>query len=98
MDSKFQEANGLQIGSKSSIILSQEMAEQQPETMALLKNMSRLNYSSISKVCSTDPSSVEAVLKEIVAQMSNHIKNNATLRLSFRIGRIEIKNQEVNWK
>ena len=66
--------------------------------MALMSNMSRLNYTSISKVCSTDPSTVELVLKEIIAQMSSHIKQNATLRVSFRIGRIEIKNQEINWK
>ena len=66
--------------------------------MSLLSNMSRLNYTSISKVCSTDPSSVELVLKEIIAQMSNMIKHNATLRISFRIGRIEVKNQEINWK
>lgn len=98
VDSKFSESNGLQIGNKNGIIVSQETAEQSPEIMALMNNLTRLNYSSIANVCCTDSSSVELVLKEIIAQMSAMIKQNATLRISFRIGRIEIKNQEINWK
>jgi hypothetical protein len=92
------EANGLQIGNKNDILLSQERAEESPEIMSLLNNTQRLNYSSIGHVCGTDPSSVELVLKEIIGQMASFVKKGATLRISFRIGRIEIKNQEVNWK
>lgn len=79
-------------------MLSQEAAEDQPEIMTALGNTQRLNYSSIANVCSTDASSVELVLKEIIAQMSSLIKKGAVLRVSFRIGRIEIKNQEISWK
>lgn len=60
--------------------------------------MQRYNYNSIAKVCNTDSNSVELVLKEIVAQISKFIKNGHTLRISFRVGRIEIKGNELNWK
>lgn len=98
VDKRFMETNSLQITTKNGILLSQEAAEDQPEIMSALSNTQRLNYSSIANVCSTDASSVELVLKEIIAQMSNLTKKGAVLRVSFRIGRIEIKNQEIGWK
>lgn len=53
--------------------------------------MQRLNYTSIATVCSTDASTVELVLKEIVAQMGQQVRAGVTVRVSFRIGRVEIK-------
>ena len=52
----------------------------------------------IGKVCNTDASTVELVIKEILAQIVNFIKLGKSIRISFRVGRIEIKNAEINWK
>ena len=57
-----------------------------------------MNFVTIAKVCNTDALTVELVIKEILAQIVNFIKQGFGVRISFRIGRIEFKNSEINWK
>ena len=57
-----------------------------------------INFASVAKVCNTDQGTVEAVYKEIVAQISEHAKANVPMRISFRVGRLDIRNNTVQWK
>ena len=46
----------------------------------------------------TDAQTVELVIKEVLAQIVKFVKDGFSVRISFRIGRIEIKGGEINWK
>lgn len=69
---KFLDDNGLYIGNKNDILISQDEAEQHYGSD--LQSMQKINYLSIAKVCNTDATTVELVLKEIVAQISKFVK------------------------
>lgn len=58
----------------------------------------KLKFASIAKVCQTDLASVEAIYKEMIAQIHDAIKKSVNLRISFRVGRLVIHNQEISWK
>lgn len=79
-------------------MISSEAAEQSPDYSQSMQALQRINFASIAKVCNTDAATVELVLKEVLAQIANSVKNGAILRINFRVGRIEFKNGEVNWK
>lgn len=62
-------------------------------------NFQKLNFNSIANVCNTDATTVELILKEIVAQVSSLIRTGmSALRINLRVGRFEVKNGEINWK
>ena len=90
--------NGLSIGNKNDIMISSETAEQSPEYGQQTQNLQRINFASIAQVCNTDAATVENALKEVLAQIGSHVKSGAILRVNFRVGRVEFKNGEVNWK
>ena len=57
-----------------------------------------LNFADIAKVCQTDVRSIEAVYNEIIEQMMDAIKQGISLRLSLKVGRLEVRNGEISWK
>lgn len=59
---------------------------------------SRINFAAIAKVCETDSSTIEAIHKEILAQLVTCVRKGMSVRLAYRIGRLEIKNSEISWK
>ena len=58
----------------------------------------RLNYMSIGKVCQTNSETIQLLFREILAQLDEAIRKGQSIRLQFRIGRLDIKNGEASWK
>jgi hypothetical protein len=57
-----------------------------------------LNPASIAKVCYTDLMSLDLVVKEILAQLKDHIKKGANLRVLFKVGKLVSKGGQLTFK
>lgn len=95
VNSKFLGENNLKIGNNNDLCISSE-SDQMAEYD--FSRVQRLNHANIAKVCESDAQTVELILKEFHAQILKLVKKNSTIRISYRIGRLEIKNGEINWK
>jgi hypothetical protein len=49
-------------------------------------------------VCDTDRETVELIIKEIVAQIKDHVMRGCNIRLFFKVGTMVIRNGEIQWK
>jgi hypothetical protein len=76
------------------------IAADSEEAMDLMSHdrPNKLNYASISKVCQTNSETIQMLFREILAQLDEAIRKGQSIRLQFRIGRLDIKNGEVSWK
>ena len=79
-------------------MVSSEVAELNQDYIKQMSMVQKLNFATIAKVCNTDAQTVELVIKEVLAQIVKFVKDGFGVRISFRIGRIEIKGAEINWK
>lgn len=57
-----------------------------------------VNSTSIAKVCFTDSQTVDFMLAEFIAQMAHAAKNNASLRINFKVGHLLIRNNTVQFQ
>ena len=60
--------------------------------------MQHINLAAIAKVCDTDVISIEQILREIVAQVKDHLKNGCNVRLMMKIGKLVSRNGCLHWK
>lgn len=68
------------------------------EEMRLIGPVQPINYASIAKVCDTDAETIEIIIKEIVSQLKQFIKNGASVRLMLKLGRLVCKNGVISWR
>ena len=57
-----------------------------------------INLASIGKVCETDAETINIVMKEIVAQLRHQLRNGASIRLMFKIGKLIGKSGALHWR
>ena len=99
LNNRFLEENGLHLPFKKEGKTPTTLSTLSEESHSLpLEKIMSINYTSISKVCNTDAGTVEAIYKEFVAQVVEHAKASVPMRISFRIGRLDIKNGTASWK
>lgn len=68
------------------------------EESRLVAKVQPLNYASIAKACETDPETIELIIKEIVCQLKQFVRNGASVRLAMKIGKLICKNRVIGWK
>ena len=100
MDIKFllstafiQQCGDLTLDTKNGLLDEYNPFEGEP-----LKGIQHINLASIAKVCDTELLTIEMVLKEIVAQIKEHIKKGNNLRLLFKVGKLITCGSEIKWK
>jgi hypothetical protein len=64
---------------------------------SILHNSIPINFSSIAKVCNTDSLSLEAIYTEILEQIKLHINKGCKILLNFKVGKLRVQNNEINW-
>ena len=101
----FQNATGLGVPTKKLVRDGQELIpptlsgdDEQVDQLAGLEKMMILNFSQVAKVCQTDARSVEAIYYEIVEQLLAAVKKGVGVRLSLKVGRLEVRNDQIIWK
>ena len=57
-----------------------------------------INLASIGKVCETDSETIDIVMREIVAQLRHQLRNGASIRLMFKIGKLIAKSGSLHWR
>jgi hypothetical protein len=87
--------HNVRIGNNNDLCISSESDQMRDYDFSCVQ---RLNHANIAKVCESDAQTVELILKEFQAQIIKLVKKNSTIRISYRIGRLEIKNGDINWK
>ena len=80
--------------------LATTLAADSEDALELMGNekATKPNFTSIAKVCQTSPETITQLYREILAQMDVALRKGTSIRMNFRIGRLDFRNGEVSWK
>lgn len=63
-----------------------------------LSNLRQINLSSIAHACDTDSTTVQLVIKELLAQLKHMLKSGQNIRLNFKVGWLSSQNGILLWR
>ena len=86
--------DSVRIDDKNGLIAEYNPIEGEPP----VKGIQHLNFASIAKVCDTEILTIETIIKEIGAQIRDHLKMGKSLRLTFKVGKLISRGGEIKWK